>query len=357
MAITAYTGLPGSGKSYGVVANVLRPAFESGRTIVTNVALNMDAVLEQYPEAEVDYQPDLGKFTGEQLCAIVNGALIVIDEVWSLFPSGMTAKNAGSELQSFLTEHRHRVEDGQGQDIVFITQDLQQICAFARNLVDKTYRATKLDALGEKNRFKIEIYQGAVTGQNPPQRLLINKQLGQYKPEVYALYKSHTKGDGSVGSESDTDGRANMGGKIKLFIVLGIAVALVAAVFSFRAFAGIFGGSDDIERTPTIEQVENQGSKLASLSPRQSGTYSKSWRVVGLIDRRIKGFRNMKVVVSNGNHSHVIPKKDNCEYDDMELIECVFLGELVTKFTGKDADFIANSDRSIGHRVAASTGW
>ncbi|EGJ3415938.1 hypothetical protein IHC78_002873 [Salmonella enterica subsp. houtenae] len=36
MAISAYIGIPGSGKSYEAVCNVIIPAFTSGRRVVTN---------------------------------------------------------------------------------------------------------------------------------------------------------------------------------------------------------------------------------------------------------------------------------------------------------------------------------
>ena len=37
MSIVGYSGLPGSGKSYGVVENVVIPALEAGRHIITNI--------------------------------------------------------------------------------------------------------------------------------------------------------------------------------------------------------------------------------------------------------------------------------------------------------------------------------
>lgn len=37
MAISAYVGVPGSGKSYEVVKSVILPAIETGRRVVSNV--------------------------------------------------------------------------------------------------------------------------------------------------------------------------------------------------------------------------------------------------------------------------------------------------------------------------------
>ena len=44
MSITAYTGLPGSGKTYGVVQHVIVPALQAGRRVVTNIPMRADVV-------------------------------------------------------------------------------------------------------------------------------------------------------------------------------------------------------------------------------------------------------------------------------------------------------------------------
>ncbi|EMM4345854.1 hypothetical protein WAD65_004872, partial [Escherichia coli] len=47
MAITAYIGVPGSGKSYEVVKSVIIPAVASGRRIVSNIyGLNYEAIVQ-----------------------------------------------------------------------------------------------------------------------------------------------------------------------------------------------------------------------------------------------------------------------------------------------------------------------
>ncbi|STG73580.1 phage-related membrane protein [Escherichia coli] len=47
MAITAYIGVPGSGKSYEVVKSVIIPAVASGRRIVSNIyGLNHEAIIQ-----------------------------------------------------------------------------------------------------------------------------------------------------------------------------------------------------------------------------------------------------------------------------------------------------------------------
>lgn len=48
MAISAYVGIPGSGKSYEVVSNVIIPAFMTGRRIVTNIYGISDEKIREY---------------------------------------------------------------------------------------------------------------------------------------------------------------------------------------------------------------------------------------------------------------------------------------------------------------------
>lgn len=50
MAISVYTGRPGSGKSYEVVKNVILPAFKTGRRIVTNIDGIDERAIERYLE-------------------------------------------------------------------------------------------------------------------------------------------------------------------------------------------------------------------------------------------------------------------------------------------------------------------
>ncbi len=194
MAITAYTGLPGSGKSYGVFQNVIIPALNQGREVWTNIPFDEQKVVEQF-----GYQPC--RFDIEDIKDNPNwfdevfppGAIIVIDEVWRLWSSGMKANQIPEGYKSFLAEHRHRVGlNGLSTEVVLVCQDLAQLAYFARTLVDTTFRSVKLDTVGAKNNFRIDIYQGAVTGPRPPEKLLLRKTFGSYKPEVYELYKSHT---------------------------------------------------------------------------------------------------------------------------------------------------------------------
>jgi len=51
MPFDFYCGRPGSGKSYGVVENVIVPAFKQGRDVVTNLPLVVDELRKAFPES------------------------------------------------------------------------------------------------------------------------------------------------------------------------------------------------------------------------------------------------------------------------------------------------------------------
>lgn len=214
MAINAYTGLMGSGKSYSVVENVILPALEKGKRVWTNIPMYEDKI------SAMDYPGVLTLFEtsdireNEQWFQEVfePGALIVIDECWRLWPSGMQAHKMIEGHKSFFAEHRHMVgEDGISTEIVLITQDLSQIAATLRNLVEFTYVTTKMNKLGMSKRYRVDIYEKGVSGAKPPKNQLLRQIPGTYKEEVYRFYKSQTMSQAEGhGDEATTDDRSNV---------------------------------------------------------------------------------------------------------------------------------------------------
>lgn len=248
MSITAYVGLPGSGKSYGVFQNVIIPALSQGREVWTNIPFVSEKVMDQFGYQPILFDTNDIKDNENWFEEVLTpGSVLVIDELWRLWPSGMRANQIPESHKSFLAEHRHIVgKNGRSTEIVFVTQDLSQIANFARGLVETTYRSVKLDTVGMKNKFRIDIYQGAATGPNPPERQRLRQTFGRYSKEVYALYKSHTKSEtGEAGVEDKVDRRANIlkSGKI-VFIPFGIAAGFFFVLMFIGAFKTFFGGSE-----------------------------------------------------------------------------------------------------------------
>jgi len=248
VSILAYVGLPGSGKSYNVVAHQVIPALQDGRTVVTNIPLNMPAVLEMFPDADVrDFPVQL---IAEQPELIEEkappGCVLIIDELWRLFPAGQTVRHVPEQFKSLLAEHRHRVDaKGRSMQIVFVTQDLAQIGAFARQLVEQTFLHTKLGALGMSGSFRVRIFHGVVTGSNPGKGSEIRMVLGKYRPEIYRLYKSHTMSQSgeSGADEAAMDKRANIWRRPGIWVAA--VICLIGGVWAVVALKGVFS-SDSV---------------------------------------------------------------------------------------------------------------
>ncbi len=251
MSIVAYTGLPGHGKSYGVVENLIVPALKNKRTVFTNIPMNGEVIknaykmdVHQFDLKDIEENPNWWK---EEFIA---GSLIVIDEVWRLWPSGLKTNNARIEDKEFLAEHRHMVgENGQSTEIALVTQDLSQLASFVKTLVENTFHVVKLTSLGLSKNFRVDVYQGAVTGSSPPKSKRIRQIQGRFKKEIYKLYVSHTKSaTGEAGDETRVDSRFNVlkGIGIKMGIVV-IILAIVFTYYGLKELASFYGMDGEVE--------------------------------------------------------------------------------------------------------------
>lgn len=274
MAITAYTGLPGSGKSHGVFEHVIVPALEQGKRVWTNIPFIEAALVERslpiptaFTVAEIENNPKWFQEVFEP------GAVIIIDECWRLWSSGLKANNAVEGHKSFLAEHRHMVgEDGFSTEVVLVTQDLGQLAMFVRQLVDTTYRFVKADKIGMRNAYAMHVYTGAVTGQNPPDSKKLRTIPGKYNPAIFKLYKSHTmSATGQAGDETSTDSRNNAlkGGKAKAILV-GFVVLPIIAIWSLTKVWHKFTGEDEKAAEP-VAQVSGAQVPASPPKPRQVG--------------------------------------------------------------------------------------
>ncbi|WP_051219595.1 zonular occludens toxin domain-containing protein [Oceanobacter kriegii] len=209
MSITSYTGLPGHGKSYSVVAYSIIPALRAGKNVFTNIPLNRDSeILADHGERihQFDIQDLLNDESWFQ-SVFVPGSLLVIDECWRLWPAGMAASKMLQSHKSFLAEHRHMVgDDGNSTEVVLVTQGLEQLAKFPRDLVERTYLHRKWS----KGRSRVGIYGGAATGLKPPRTQLLESRQIAFKKEVFKAYQSHTKSSsGGPGDESTSDSRGS----------------------------------------------------------------------------------------------------------------------------------------------------
>lgn len=300
MAIVAYTGLPGAGKSYAAVANQVIPALRAGRTVCTNIPLQAAVVSAMCPAGT------LIELTNEAICntslddLVPHGAVFVADECWQFWPSG--GKDFSQPVKDFFAKHRHRVDSaGRSMQIVLVTQDLASIAPFLRRLVDQTFIHHKHSALGADNRYRVSIYTGGQTGLKPPKSQWVASRHGKYEKEVTSCYRSHTQAqtDGAV-DESKVDGRG---------VIWRSPVFVAGLAFCGLGFPLAVWGLQKLwigDRADEPDSVEVSSSKPDARQPvktvrRETGDGA---RVSGIVEVGSGGFA---VVVNSAGFSRLVP--------------------------------------------------
>lgn len=330
MAIVAYTGLPGSGKSYGVIKNVIIPAVEADRRIITNIPITDDFFVA-YPSAQItQVTNDDIKTDNFWRLDEFSGAVVVLDEVWRLWPSGQKASNAPESHKSGLAEHRHRVgTDGYTTEICLITQDLQQLASWARALVETTYRSVQLSSVGLQTKFRIDIYEGPVTGPNPPESKRLRQIYGQYDLNICRYYKSHTMSQtGEGGIQSRADKRANIfkSPLIRYGIPTAITVFIIAVYSAYKSFELTYRSDTDTKpiQKPIINHPTAQNEPQHALQRSQLSTI---WRLSGRFD-------NYYIISGRPGQALIIPIIDNRCIIDQDGPRCTIDDTLVTHYSG-----------------------
>lgn len=332
MSIVAYVGLPGSGKSYGVVENVIIPALKAGRLVVHNMHLEDEKLIQHCGAGSLQKLPE-----GVTASGIVTntpaGAYLVLDEVWRYWAAGQTANKIPEAEKEFFAMHRHKVgEDGNTQEICLVTQDLSQISGFLRQLVEQTFRSTKLTAIGSKNRYRIDVYEGAVTGQKPSESRRIRQIFGKYQKEIFDLYRSHTLSNNGAGNEEKADDRGNLlkGWKIKLSVaaILGVPFMLWIAAQNVASFENRVTKGKASERSEPPPPEERNG-KPQPPPPPPPPAYSTSWRLAGSIV-----VNNTRYYLAQGLSAARRIVANDCGYDMASNMICKLDGELVAEWTG-----------------------
>lgn len=356
MAITAYTGPPGSGKSYALVHDVILPALAQGRRVLSNIdGLNPDLIADfleaKEPDRDFVAKPlgSLDQFQGAEAiepgfwpdmdapgvpAKVQGGDLVVFDEVGIHWP---IAGKFPPSITKYLRFHRHFVDTaGQSTDIVLATQGVTDIHRHYRSLVERTFKFKKLSTIGLSKSYAWSVWEGSSQRKG---EAVINGQ-GRYKAEIFPLYKSY-KGPG--GAESSTDRRANVWKQPKLWAVIGgTALSAVAALwFLWSVFA-----KHETHAEPKGVSAQSSGpsagaatSQAVTTTP--SPAVSSTWRVAGMLDTPA-----MRVVV-------LADRQGALRYED--LSNCYMVGgrPYVCTIDGQRAFSIG----AQGMTSAASSAW
>jgi zona occludens toxin len=381
MSIIAYSGLPGSGKSYSVVENVILPALKDGRTVAHNLTLNLPAiavVVEGFHPAQLieiprDCTPQ------ELITKCPPGAVIVIDEVWRYWPAGTKANEVPQAELKFFKEHRHRVgDDGKASEICIIDQDIQTgVPAFLRSLIEITYLHEKMSKVGAKGRFRVDVYARAQSAMKPSKGALLRKMAGKYRPEVWNCYISHTQSTskiGEAGLELQADKRGTVLGSWTVRAAICAAIAMPFLLYAASASIYNLGKVERPTTTTTTRTVElppdlpalPQIGQQAPLPPQPSAPpatspapsdlatsitpgaeslppgLSRTWRVSGGI-ARADGSGVVLLVSTNG--SRRIHASD-CTLDDLLEWRCAVEDGDATMHSGAPAAYSAAQPRA-----------
>jgi zona occludens toxin len=296
MAINAYTGLMGTGKSFEVVASVIVPAIKAGRRVVTNIdgiqpqaiydylvnVKNCDGdTLGQVVPVTNDDINKLGFFPDEtkpdQVSIVQPGDMVAVDECWNFWGDD---NKISPEHQQFFRMHRHFTNPTTGLtcDIVLMIQDLGSLNRKIRSIIELTSRTVKLKALGAPKTYRIELYEGYKLNAKTKLDTFVKK----YDPAIFPLYKSYAAG---TGKEKPIDSRQNILTNPRLwFSVVFFSLLLgVGGWNTYRFFKPKEKPQDALKASaPATASAQPNAATPAPAAPRQEG-FSETWRYVGQI--------------------------------------------------------------------------
>jgi zona occludens toxin len=342
--INAYYGLPGSGKSYNVVANVIVPALEGGRKIATNIPLTEKAqsLADEKGAKITQFKNDVGR---EYFTKLEYGTVIVIDEAWRYCKSGERMASIEDSFQELLTMHRHQVDDkGDNTEIFFITQSEGHLCKFVVDMVDTAYKVKKVDVA--KPYYRVEIYQGEGAGRLQSQKTAV--QSGFYKEEIFEYYKSAVLSQsGDVGSEQKLDKRGGLftNKMVKYGIPISIMMFVGGGYMAYQNFMDIFKSpKEDVQENESQVYVEPDQSSISIVDQKRAYTTglppapvvvqatpkSKSFQVVGTIEDSYR-----KLIILRHDNGKIFTVEASFCKPFLNDSQCELFQEQITPVTGR----------------------
>jgi zona occludens toxin len=291
MAINAYIGLMGSGKSFEVVSSVILPAVLAGRRVVTNIdGINPPAIADHLVTVKGAKRDQLGEIVfvtrdqitepgffpdelnPEQPSIVQGGDLVCIDECWNFWGTDNKIPDGGEHMR-FFRMHRHYTHPATAVscDLALMIQDLGTLNRKIRAVIELTTRTVKLKSLGAPKAYRIELFEGNKT----TKLAKIDTFVKLYDKAIFPLYKSYAAG---TGTENTIDKRQNILTNPRLWIMAVLVLGLLSAgaFFVYRFFQPTAQKSGSVQ----------PGSQTASASPMpvkpsETGDFSSEWRYGG----------------------------------------------------------------------------
>lgn len=293
MAINAYVGLMGHGKTYQAVKSVIVQKYFEGRNIVTNIeGINIENInkylLDKYKDSKIEdfgtitiikdddiTKPDFFPFElyGEDgnvleskngICQ--SGDLIVIDEAWKYWNS---TEKLHKQHETFFRKMRHYVNDkGHTSDLVIITQDHTVLNRSLKNLIEMIFVTKKIKTLGSKseNSFTLTIFEGNKLTKSSQ----ISHTVNLYDKDIFPLYKSYSKANAK---EVLVDSRVNyFKGAYFKYSMIAAGLCIIIPLWFFYDFYKSYQEKAAAHEKALIEKQ----TKKADVDNKTPGTSSSS---------------------------------------------------------------------------------
>ncbi|WGS84971.1 zonular occludens toxin domain-containing protein [Methylomonas sp. UP202] len=358
--ITGLSGLPRSGKSYTAIELFVLPALREGRRIVTNLPLRMDAIRRDFPGADVEIIADL---TIHDWGEVGGGCLAILDEVWRLWPQGQKMNAIPEKQLAFLKEHGHRSdENGRSMDVVLVTQDMQDICAPVRALVETTIICVKHLDLGREDafvRYRCRAACSLVKKDNaPPQSQIIGNENARYDKSVYQYYRTHMHSAGdSAPNEKRMVGTSVFGswkfraGVVVFFLCIGIVVmAGRATVKGITEPTPVSVQTETVTTDADGKVIENPGPQtVEQAKPKATQVpYSEGWHIAGYISNPANPAKPPQYILVHQSKAQRLYPAAKCRMMDLEPA-CDVDGEVVTRWTGRQSPgYVEQTEKESG---------
>lgn len=321
MAITAFTGPPGAGKSHALVKDVIIPAvLKGGRRVLTNIdGIDPDAIYA-YCLDRVDDVAQLGQVvtfdgadslkpgfwpdedTGTAATVVKGGDLVVFDE-WALYYPRRGAWPQGSNVEKFLRWHRHLTgEGGQATDVAIGTQLATDVHQNVRGLIARSYKFRKATALGADGVYSWFVYEGHLQ----PKGGHYQAGTGKYDREVFSLYASSSAAKEGKHVELRTNAKDTIwsGWKAKAAIVVPVVLIGGGALALWSVFTD--------KPAPVVDDAARAMSSTTAGAPRApAGPPASPFRIVG----HIEGDDGMRVIVADDKGGVRVMRPDSFEFD------------------------------------------
>lgn len=225
MSSSIYLGVPGAGKSFGIVRYVIVPALERGQRVITNIPLvepalcdylgkNLDGLIKLVNADDIR-SPNFW-FTAEGIGDTITqgGDCVVIDECHEFYGPDQKIKSDHEVFRAIRLQRKYTGGSGNfSTDIVFATQDYSDVCKSLRNVCGSMYYMQKLLVVGKPTTYRVDVY--ADCRKTPERGRPVNSMFGDYSPEIFPLYNSYSAGVGAFSSNAPgveviTDDRLNI---------------------------------------------------------------------------------------------------------------------------------------------------